>query len=268
MLTWAAGSSSWGRTANVRVGAPAGVGGSVTRGPGRSSQGPGTPRRTRPGSGSARRARRSAPSRCGPRPGSAPAASWNSPRRRAQTRRMADDPGLGGDVDAHRDRREDLELGRPDEPREAALEVPVAPEPERGRVLPGEILGVPHQARRAEAAVRAGLVEADAVAGLVDERPVHRVGRWSSRRARRRREVVEVLDRDDPGRRRAARSGGRGGRRTTARASKTTSTTPRPLVVVRGVAPGVVELVEDVGARCRGRPTCSRARPRPRPPRP
>src|SRR6185503_15240665 len=90
---------------------------------------------------------------------------------------LADDRGLGHDVAAHLDRGEDLELGRPDDPREAPLEIPVAPEPERRRVQPREVLGIAHQARRAEAAVRTGLVEAHPVARLVDER--RRRHRWN-----------------------------------------------------------------------------------------
>ena len=69
-------------------------------------------------------------------------------------------------VDAHLGRLVDHQLGGPDEPGQPALGVPRPAEAEIGRVLPGEVLGVAHEAGRPEPAVRARLVEPDAVRRL------------------------------------------------------------------------------------------------------
>ena len=115
-----------------------------------------------------------------------------------------DDLRPGADVRAHRGAGQDDELRRPDEPGEAALRVPLAPEPEGGRMEPGEVLGVAHQAGRPEHAVRAGLVEPDAIGGLVERRPVRGpAGAVVIVRPPRpiAGQVLERLDRDEPGRR-------------------------------------------------------------------
>ena len=60
---------------------------------------------------------------------SAPSASWNSVRRRAQTRRQPTTRGRADQLCPDRDRRDDRDLRRADEPGDAALGVPRPPEP-------------------------------------------------------------------------------------------------------------------------------------------
>ena len=168
-----------------------------------------------------------------PRPG-------KSVRRRAQTRRQpttwvvptSSDPTAIGCVDGH--------LRRADEPGQAACRVPRPVEAAARGMEPGDVLGVAQQDRRAEQAVRPGLVEPHA--------------EW-------RRTGVRFAGHVSPGRRRARR----GSRASTIAveswgavwaasrtaqdrsASKTTSATSQALVLVGGMLARVIELVEDVG---------------------
>ena len=116
--------------------------------------------------------------------GRAPSASWKSVRRRAQTRRQ---PTTRVVPTARRRRRSGrrtaTSAARTSQVRPRSR-VPVAAEPARRRVEPGEVLGVAQQHRRPEQAVRPRLVEADAVrrgAGC----PARGRSRRAPRRARR-----------------------------------------------------------------------------------
>ena len=180
MFAWSIGSSSWGRTANRRWTASAGVGGSGIRPTGPMSSVP--PKTSGKIDGirvSAPRCR-SGPSRCGP---SRPASRRLAGTRRGAGRRPAGCPTIAVravSVRPHLGRLVDHQLGRPHEPRQPALGIPRPPEPEIGRVLPGEILGVAHEARGPEQAVRPRLVEADPVASSA-----RRSGRRRGCRSRR-----------------------------------------------------------------------------------
>ena len=110
---------------------------------------------------------------------------------------------------------------------------------------PGQILGVAHQARGPEVAVGPGLVEPDAVSGLVDRR--RRGDSSPNRLGHGWRELVERLDRHQ------SRSGIRRGLTFEPHVARPAGIEDdeadgQPLVLVRGVLPRVVELVQDVGA--------------------
>ena len=78
---------------------------------------------------------------------SAPSASWNSVRRRAQTRRQPTTSSCRPSSARYDDRGEDRDLGRPDQPGDAALGVPRPPEPAARGVYAGQVLGVAQQDR-------------------------------------------------------------------------------------------------------------------------
>ena len=206
MLAWSIGSSSWGRTANRRWRRRPGVGGSGIR-------------PTEPVS--SRAAEHLAEDRRDPGEratsvdqhpvGVDPAGrrpvrrAWNSPRRRANTRRMPTTAVRALIVVPISGAWPDHQLGGPDQPRQAALRVPVPPEPEVRRMLPGEVLGIAHEARRPEQSIRPRLVEPDAIGRLAggrpsSSRPVRARSRSAFTRSVIGRRVVERLERDQPGR--------------------------------------------------------------------
>ena len=169
--------------------------------------------------------------------------------------------GVGGD------RPEHVELDRPHQPEQAPVRVPLATEPERRRVLPGDV-GNPGQVDgRPDRLVRGRLLEADPVRShdpirqLVLEGGRRRDGRGmprlglargpalhasfarasSSSRATSPVPPCSAVDR-------ASRSSQE------RRASKTTSATVSVHVLIGGMCPGVVELVQDVGVDSAGAP--------------
>ena len=94
---------------------------------------------------------------------SAPAASRNSVRRRAQTRRQPTTRVVPISSSPVRTRRLDADLRRPNQPGQPALGVPGAVEPSLRRVVPRQVLGVAQHDRGPQQAVGTGLVEPDAI---------------------------------------------------------------------------------------------------------
>ena len=178
--------------------------------------------------------------------GRRPVGRRNSPRRRAKTRRIPTIAVRAASVVPISGAGAMTQLGRPHEPRQPALGVPRPAEPEIGRVLPGKILGVAHEARRPEPAVRPRLVEPDPVASSATRLGRRRAmplaspgftGRPAGRASRSRRVAVAscgavcALEPD------LARALG----------VEHDDRRDERLVLVGGVRPRVVELVEDVG---------------------
>ena len=171
---------------------------------------------------------------------SVPPASWNSVRRRAQTRRQPTtwvDPTSSSAV--RRSGADDPSSAARTSQTRPRSRVPGPVEPADGRVVASEVLGVAEEHRRPDPAVRSGLVEADpvgrcaAVRARGRSRGAARRGRRASRGRRARCPSVGAVWRS----RRTAHDRS---------ASKTTSADRQPLLLVGGVGPRVVELVQDV----------------------
>ena len=168
----------------------------------------------------------------------------------------AGDLGRADQLRPDPDRREDLDLRRPDQPGDPALGVPRPPEPATRRVVrrPGPACseqdggpdppvragtrrtgpGTARSSDRARAGSRPGAARPSSVSSG------HELGRLVRRRLARKPDIARSpgVEHDEGDR--------------------------EPFVLLGRVRPRVVELVQDVGVDARARPTCSRM---PRPPR-